>query len=68
METKNTFYCPNGHPQSYRKSTVEVLREKLADVENQRDIKQQRIADLCRTIDSLKQPKRRAKRITSHHQ
>jgi len=31
-ETKQTFYCPNGHPQSYRKSTAEELREQLKAV------------------------------------
>jgi hypothetical protein len=28
-ETKATFYCPNGHPQSYKQSTAERLREEL---------------------------------------
>lgn len=28
-ETKRTFYCPNGHPQSYRKSRSEELEEQL---------------------------------------
>jgi Zn-finger nucleic acid-binding protein len=27
LRTKNTFYCPNGHPQSYTKSTEERLKE-----------------------------------------
>ena len=28
-ETKQTFYCPNGHPQSYTKSDADRLREQL---------------------------------------
>ncbi len=29
LKTKDTFHCPNGHPQSYTKSTAETLQEKL---------------------------------------
>lgn len=32
LKTKNLFYCPNGHRQSYTKSKAEILQEKL-DVE-----------------------------------
>lgn len=28
-ETKDFFYCPNGHGQSYTKSTAEKLQDKL---------------------------------------
>jgi flagellar motility protein MotE (MotC chaperone) len=28
-ETKKTFYCPNGHGQSYSKSTAQRLQEQL---------------------------------------
>lgn len=28
-ETKEDFYCPNGHPQHYTKSTADVLSEQL---------------------------------------
>jgi hypothetical protein len=28
--TKQTFYCPNGHGQSYTKSTAAILEERLA--------------------------------------
>lgn len=28
-KTKNLFYCPNGHGQSYTKSKAEILQEKL---------------------------------------
>ena len=27
--TKTTFYCPNGHPQSYTRSEADKLRDKL---------------------------------------
>lgn len=28
-QTKKDFYCPNGHPQSYTKSTADILSEQL---------------------------------------
>jgi hypothetical protein len=28
-ESKDTFYCPRGHSQSYRKGTADLLREQL---------------------------------------
>lgn len=30
---KNGFYCPNGHCRVFRKSTEQILREKIADQE-----------------------------------
>jgi hypothetical protein len=32
-EDKATFYCPNGHPQSYTKSTAQTLQEKVTNLE-----------------------------------
>lgn len=45
---KQTFYCPNGHGQSYTKSTADELREQI----EQRD----------RTITSLREIINRPKR------
>ena len=58
---KNGFFCPNGHEQSYRKSTADTLREELNEKQKQYDIAQQRIRNLTEQI-SHKQPKRRAVR------
>lgn len=30
-ESKETFYCLHGHPQSYTKSRVDILREKITE-------------------------------------
>lgn len=35
-DTKETFYCPNGHGQIYTKSTESILREQLAKAEQDR--------------------------------
>lgn len=32
--TKNTFYCPNGHAQSYRQSEADELKEQLIQKNN----------------------------------
>jgi phosphoglycerate-specific signal transduction histidine kinase len=35
LETHRTFYCPNGHPQSYiSKTEAEKLREQLIETQN----------------------------------
>jgi hypothetical protein len=34
-DDKRTFYCPNGHPQSYTKSTASILQEKLNKLESE---------------------------------
>lgn len=31
--TSNSFFCPNGHPQSYRVTTEDQLRQKVKDAE-----------------------------------
>lgn len=60
-ETKDTFYCPNGHSQSYRKSTADILQEKLEQKErdfteqfNLVDEKDMEIGGLKRKISRLK--------------
>lgn len=34
-KTKQSFYCPNGHPQSYTESTAEILKRKNDELERQ---------------------------------
>lgn len=36
-ETLRSFYCVNGHAQSYRKSVSDTLRERIDDISSQRD-------------------------------
>jgi hypothetical protein len=45
---KMTFYCPNGHGQSYIKSTEEILREKNNKIEFELIQKNNRISFLER--------------------
>ncbi len=48
-ETQRTFYCPNGHPQLYTKSTADKLKDRLD--EQDRDFKEkQRWAEENLTI------------------
>lgn len=41
LETKKPFYCPNGHVQSYSKSSLDILREQLEQKERQLKQKQE---------------------------
>lgn len=54
--TKNTFYCLNGHPQSYTQNEADRLKKEVA-------AKQERIGDLLIEIAELKKPKPRKKRV-----
>lgn len=54
QKTKHTFFCPNGHPQSYTKSTAQRLEEEL-------EIKNKRISTLEHEILLANQPKRKRK-------
>lgn len=40
-DSKETFYCPNGHSQVYRKSTEQELRETLEEEKRQRSQSEQ---------------------------
>lgn len=42
-KTGNTFYCPNGHSNVYRKTTADLLREQLAQKEQEKVSLQQRV-------------------------
>lgn len=44
--SKASFYCPNGHAQSYVKSTEQILNETLAQ-------KDEKISELYREIEVL---------------
>lgn len=60
---KQTFYCFNGHGQSYTKSTAEILQEKLTYSERDLADKQRYIINLENRITDLTKPKRKAKRV-----
>jgi hypothetical protein len=54
---KTTFYCPNGHAQSYTKSTADILQEKL-------NVKEGEVDRLKREIELASKPKRGRPRKT----
>lgn len=45
-DSKNNFYCPNGHPQAYVKSRAEKLQEQLDQEKQSRQNVDQRLANL----------------------
>lgn len=63
LETKNTFYCYNGHPQCYGQSTTELLQAKVESLEKIVSNKVNRIVDLEAELAEATKPKRKAKRI-----
>ena len=54
LETKGTFYCPNGHPQSYTKSNSEKLKEELASKNNSLALKDNIISRLEKQLTEEK--------------
>lgn len=65
-EHKYTFYCPNGHPQSYTKSRAETLAERLTEAERLAHERQETISklrkvvlDQSQVIDNLQKRKSR---------
>lgn len=62
-KNRNTFHCPNGHSQSYTKSTADYLQDKLDAMTKELDIKQERINNLWQDLEQLKNQKRPAKRV-----
>ncbi len=64
-ETKNSFYCYNGHGQYYTKSSSEILKEKLERAEREKQDNLISINNLQRRIKELTapKPKRKAKRV-----
>jgi hypothetical protein len=53
-ETKQSFYCPNGHSMAYTKGTVQILQEKI----QQKDLE---IINLKRELDLAASKKRKKK-------
>lgn len=47
-DTRDAFYCPNGHEQAYTKSTESILKEKL---EKQQQQYEERLAFTQKTLD-----------------
>lgn len=71
-ENKQSFYCYNGHPQSYRKSTADILKEehevKMAEKERQLQSADRLNENLANRLKNLEKPfeskpKRKALRI-----
>lgn len=52
-ETGRTFYCPNGHHLSYKKSTVDKLREEVAHLKQRLAWRDASIRDLRARVDAL---------------
>lgn len=55
-KTKQTFYCVNGHPQSYTKNTEDFLRIQLEQ-------RNEKINSLEREILGLKRSKKAKKKV-----
>ncbi len=60
-QDKRNFYCPNGHAQSYTKSTADTLREKVEQLETsknrvmlERDEAKAKAERLEKKLESLK--------------
>lgn len=58
-KTKATFYCPNGHPQSYTKSTEEYLKEQLEQKDRLISVKN---ADIFKLENDIKKCQRKKKK------
>jgi len=43
QRTQDSFYCPNGHSQSYSKSTETILKEKIERLEKEKEIERQKL-------------------------
>lgn len=61
-KAKQTFYCPNGHGQSYIKSTEEELREQIAAKQTLISDLQTRNAQLSSEVVILESKQKRKKR------
>lgn len=57
-ESKKTFYCPNGHPQSYTKSTSERLKKELEEKREIIESKDREIRILSAKLKENPKPKR----------
>lgn len=52
-ESRDTFYCPNGHSQVYRKSTADILKEDLEKIQLEKQAQERRLN--ARISDALQQ-------------
>lgn len=62
---KQSFYCYNGHSQSYTKSTAEILQEEVDRIKRENQDKQIYIQRLELEVNDLSRPKRKAKRVAT---
>lgn len=58
-QNKQSFYCPNGHAQSYSESVADKLRRELSEEKQRRQNADQRLANLLeqqrKTVYDLEQ-------------
>lgn len=58
VETKETFYCPNGHPQSYtgksNKQVIKDLRNIVTQCRNQKNATMDDLAKMEKTANAYK--------------
>ena|SRR3990167_2056705 len=64
-QTKQGFYCPNGHPQSYTKSPADKLRKELAAKEQALAWEKERAASLDKQLARERKATTRLKRRVS---
>lgn len=64
-ESKATFYCPNGHAQSYIKSTADKLSEEIERKNRTISDRDLYIANLEKQVAKAKPPVRRKKRVSA---
>jgi len=59
-ETKDTFYCPNGHAQSYRKSTLQI---KIEEIKKELDTTKKRLDNEISWATQLQYENRELKKV-----
>jgi len=63
-ETQKTFYCLNGHAQSYTKSTADILRDTVNKTQRElSQTKRELLAAKSEIYNMNHPPKRRARRV-----
>jgi hypothetical protein len=61
LRDKTTFYCPNGHSQSYSESTAEKLKKQLDERQSEIAQKNSEIWDLEQKLKKATKPKKRGR-------
>ncbi len=51
-ESQDNFYCPNGHQQAYAKSTSQILKEKIARLESEKQEEKERLQRVIKFKES----------------